>query len=185
MWVSVFYTAQATRKKHSTLNWVSRHWLCALVPSSWNRFHMAGLETFPVGRAPANGSFCKGSAATLGPHPWAQCAAASPGIQASVCLCPTILTTVGLSHRHAQSTHCGGCSVQLLLLHRLTGFNIFRVLHPSCFQIHLSICLICLYADIFVQLHWCVWFFLHRSWVLCRPFQADQSERSGDPSWCF
>lgn len=40
-------------KKHSTLNWVSRRWLCALVPSSWNGFHMAGLETFPVGRVKA------------------------------------------------------------------------------------------------------------------------------------
>lgn len=58
----------------STLNWVSRQWLCSPVPSSWNGFHMAGRETFPVGRTPANGSFCKGSAATLGTHPWAQCA---------------------------------------------------------------------------------------------------------------
>lgn len=103
MWVSVFYTLQATRKKPSTPNWVSRHWLCALVPSSWNRFHMAGLETFPVGRAPANSSFCKVSAATLGAHPWelSVLLQPSPGIQGSVCLCPTILTTVGLSHRHA------------------------------------------------------------------------------------
>lgn len=58
----------------STLNWVSRQWLCSPVSSSWNGFHMAGRETFPVGRTSANGSFCKGSAATLGTHPWAQCA---------------------------------------------------------------------------------------------------------------
>lgn len=93
--VRVLCTVQATRKKHGTLNWVSRHWLCSLVRSSWNRFHMAGLETFPVGRVPANGSFCKGSAATLGAHPWVQCASpASPSIQSSVCFCPTILTAV-------------------------------------------------------------------------------------------
>lgn len=52
-------SAQATRrKKPSALNWVPRRQLRVLVPSSWNRFHMAWLETFPVGRAPVNGSFC-------------------------------------------------------------------------------------------------------------------------------
>lgn len=55
MWVSIFSASQTTRKMHSTVNWVSRHWLCAVVPSSWNWFHMAELETFPVGKACANG----------------------------------------------------------------------------------------------------------------------------------
>lgn len=66
--VGVLSTMRATggkKKEPGTLNWVSRQWLCSLVPSSWNRFHMAGLETFPVGRASANGSFCKGSASYI------------------------------------------------------------------------------------------------------------------------
>lgn len=81
MQVRAFYCVQAARKKHGTLNWVSRHWLCAPVPSSWNGFHMEGLETFPVGRT-ASGSFCKGWAATSGAHPCSRSLAKYPGLSA-------------------------------------------------------------------------------------------------------
>lgn len=76
---------------------------------------MAGRETFPVGRTSANGSFCKGSAATLGTHPWAQCAppslAKNSGAQ-SVCF-PAVLTTVGPFFTGAHQVHKRGCGAAL------------------------------------------------------------------------
>lgn len=66
MWVSVFYTTQATRrKKKSLVHLIGFLDTDFVLPSSQNRFHMARVETFPFGRPLVNGSYCKGSAATL------------------------------------------------------------------------------------------------------------------------
>lgn len=198
----------------STLNWVSRQWLCSPVPSSWNGFHMAGRETFPVGRTPANGSFCKGSAATLGTHPWAQCAPPSlakySGAQ-SVRVPPYWPQLAFLTGGHQV------CSVAVGLLCRCWGplcvavgilsqdpvepamFDSWELLNknrlplPDCDKVGLDQGHCsgrrCWYSGLilFALLpYWLLFLFSSpRTRVLCWSVQTDQSERSRDPSRCL
>ena len=156
----LFCAVQAARRSHSAFNWVSRRWLCARAPSSWNGFHMAGLETFPVGRAQANGSVCKKnrlSSSIRSPVLSSVCCSLAGPSQLG-------LVVVPLPHRHMQGSdpaaaHCSGSSDLYLPFY----------LSYVCWQATTSFS-----SDS-----------LCRSRVLCGPFQADQSERSRAPGWCF
>lgn len=195
----------------STLNWVSRQWLCSPVPSSWNGFHMAGRETFPVGRTSAKGSFCKGSAATLGTHPWAQCAPPSLGKYSgaqSVRVPPywpqlAFLTGGHQVHSVAVGLLCrcwgplcvavGILSVEPAVFDSWELLNKNRLPLPDCDKVgldqahgsgrHCWYCCLVLFA---LLPYWLLFLFSSpRTRVLCWSVQTDQSERSRDPSRCL